>query len=300
MSLQAQQTPASEGTAAQPVAGGLLGQLERTGVMGILNVTTDSFSDGGEYLDPQVAVAHGQAMVAAGADLIDVGGESTRPGATRVTAETELNRVVPVIQALADAGITVSVDTMRAEVAAAAVAAGAQLINDVSGGLADPEMFSVMADTQVYCSLMHWNTQRFDNASGFANHDDAVVDHVYRRLEELTARALKAGVDPAKIIWDPGLGFAKTAQENWELLAGIPRLQEAGFPLLVGASRKRFLVALRTQRGMAASPKDADAASAAITAIASQHKVWAVRVHDVAASRDAVEVAAYWANPLRG
>ncbi|MDO4929341.1 MAG: dihydropteroate synthase [Corynebacterium sp.] len=268
--------------------------IGRTRVMGILNITTDSFSDGGAYLDLPQAIAHAEEMVAAGADIIDVGGESTRPGATRVTAEVETQRVVPVIRELCERGIACSVDTMRATVAAAAVDAGAVLINDVSGGLADPAMYAVMADTAVPCALMHWNTQAFGDAAGQGEHEGDVINHVYTHLQRCTDAALATGVTADNIIWDPGLGFAKNAQENWQLLAGLPRLREAGFPVLVGASRKRFLVALRTERGMEAGPQDADAASAAITALAAQAGAWAVRVHDAAASRDAVTVASYW------
>lgn len=272
----------------------LLAPLERTRVMGILNVTTDSFSDGGQYLDVAAAVAHAQDMHAAGADIVDVGGESTRPGATRVSAAEELARVVPVIEELHALGIPTSVDTMRAPVAAAAVAAGAQLINDVSGGLADPDMFAAMAEAQVPVCLMHWNTDCFGDAAGAAEHRGGVLAHVQRHLSQVTAQALAAGVAETNIVWDPGLGFAKTAAENWELLAGIPQLQAAGYPLLVGASRKRFLVALRTARGLEAAPRDADMASAAVTAMAAREQVWAVRVHNVPASRDAVDAAAQW------
>ena len=215
---------------------------ERTVVMGVLNVTPDSFSDGGAWLDPAAAVAHGRAMVAAGADLVDVGGESTRPGARRPDPATELARIEPVVAALAGAGVGVSIDTMRADVAAAAVRAGAVLVNDVSGGLADPALLPTVARLGVPVVLTHWRGPSALMAT-LAEYDDVVAD-VAAALADRVAAALSAGIDPGLVVVDPGLGFAKDAAHNWALLRGLDRLDALGLPLLVGASRKRFLGAL--------------------------------------------------------
>lgn len=266
-------------------------------VMGIVNVTADSFSDGGRWLDFDAAVSHAHELVAAGADMIDVGGESTRPGAVRVDADVERERVTPVIRALADAGIPTSVDTMRASVAASAAEAGVNMINDVSGGLADEDMFAVMADADLPVCLMHWRTLRFGDAAGRAEHSGGVVADVRATLSDLVDRALAAGVARDNIVLDPGLGFAKSRADNWSLLHALPSLIDGEFPLLVGASRKRFLGAVRTERlpeGTTVVPTDADPATAAVTAISAQMGAWGVRVHDVAVSRDAVDVAAMW------
>lgn len=268
---------------------------KRTLVMGIVNVTEDSFSDGGKWIDIDRAIAHGRELVAQGADMIDVGGESTRPGATRVEPEVEKQRVAPVVQALAEEGIVVSVDTMRASVAEAAVEAGALLLNDVSGGLADGNMYSVMADSKVPVCLMHWRTVRFGDAAGSADHNGDVVKDVHDTLARLTDNAIKAGVAPELITVDPGLGFAKTPQDNWALLKALPEFIAGDYPILVGASRKRFLAAIREDRGMEHGPHLADPATAAVTALSAQLGAWAVRVHDVPVSRDAVDVAAAWA-----
>lgn len=268
---------------------------KRTLVMGIVNVTEDSFSDGGKWIDIDRAIAHGRELVAQGADMIDVGGESTRPGATRVEPEVEKQRVAPVVQALAEEGIVVSVDTMRASVAEAAVEAGALLLNDVSGGLADDNMYSVMADSKVPVCLMHWRTVRFGDAAGSADHNGDVVKDVHATLARLTDNAIKAGVAPELITLDPGLGFAKTPQDNWALLKALPEFIVGDYPILVGASRKRFLAAIREDRGMEHGPHLADPATAAVTALSAQLGAWAVRVHDVPVSRDAVDVAAAWA-----
>lgn len=268
---------------------------KRTLVMGIVNVTEDSFSDGGKWIDIDRAIAHGRELVAQGADMIDVGGESTRPGATRVEPEVEKQRVAPVVQALAEEGIVVSVDTMRASVAEAAVEAGALLLNDVSGGLADDNMYSVMADSKVPVCLMHWRTVRFGDAAGSADHNGDVVKDVHATLARLTDNAIKAGVAPELITLDPGLGFAKTPQDNWALLKALPEFIAGHYPILVGASRKRFLAAIREDRGMEHGPHLSDPATAAVTALSAQLGAWAVRVHDVPVSRDAVDVAAAWA-----
>ncbi|MBG9347798.1 dihydropteroate synthase [Corynebacterium belfantii] len=267
---------------------------ERTAVMGIVNVTEDSFSDGGRWLDIDAAIDHARDLVAAGADIIDVGGESTRPGATRVDPDVERSRVIPVIRALSEEGIATSIDTMRASVAAAAAEAGVKLINDVSGGLADRAMYSVMADTQLPVCLMHWKTVRFGDAAGSADHGGDVVADVHRTLDKLVSSALNADVKEDNITIDPGLGFAKTQEDNWALLRALPEFIAGPYPVLVGASRKRFLIAVRAARGLQTGPVDADPATAAVTAIAAQMGAWCVRVHEVAVSRDAVDVAALW------
>ena len=266
----------------------------RTLVMGIVNVTEDSFSDGGRWIDVDAALAHARELVAAGADMIDVGGESTRPGAVRVEEDVEKQRVVPVIRALHEEGIKTSVDTMRASVASAAAEAGVDLINDVSGGLADKEMYAVMADSGLPVCLMHWRTVQFGSAAGSADHGGDVVRDVHERLAQLSSAALKAGVSADNIVLDPGLGFAKTPQDNWALLKALPSFLEGEFPVLVGASRKRFLAAIREDRGVESSPLLADPATAAVTAISAQMGAWGVRVHEVGVSRDAVDVAAAW------
>ncbi|CAB0694390.1 dihydropteroate synthase [Corynebacterium diphtheriae] len=267
---------------------------ERTAVMGIVNVTEDSFSDGGRWLDIDAAIDHARDLVAAGANIIDVGGESTRPGATRVDPDVERSRVIPVIRALSEEGIATSIDTMRASVAAAAAEAGVKLINDVSGGLADRAMYSVMADTQLPVCLMHWKTVRFGDAAGSADHGGDVVADVHQTLDKLVTSALNAGVKEDNITIDPGLGFAKTQEDNWALLRALPEFIAGPYPVLVGASRKRFLMAVRAARGLQSGPVDADPATAAVTAIAAHMGAWCVRVHEVAVSRDAVDVAALW------
>lgn len=270
-------------------------------VMGIVNVTEDSFSDGGQWLDIDAAIAHGRELVAQGADMIDVGGESTRPGATRVDAAVEAARVAPVIAALAQEGIPTSVDTMRASVAAAAAEAGVALINDVSGGLADPDMYRVMADTDLPVCLMHWRTVQFGDAAGASDHGGDVVRDVHETLGRLVDNALAAGVVRENIVLDPGLGFAKTRVDNWALLNALPSFIGGEFPVLVGASRKRFLSSVRADRGHEVVPADADPATAAVTAISAQMGAWGVRVHNVPVSRDAVDVAAAWnAGGVRG
>ncbi|MGZ4608895.1 MAG: dihydropteroate synthase [Actinomycetes bacterium] len=259
--------------------------------MGVLNVTPDSFSDGGAFLDADAAIAHGLDMAAQGADIVDVGGESTRPGAARVDADEEARRVLPVVRALAAAGVPVSIDTMRAPTAAAAVEAGASLVNDVSGGLADPGMARVVADAHVPFVVMHWRGHSADMAAR-AVYDDVVVDVVTElraRLDDLAAR----GVDLECVVVDPGLGFAKEAAHNWSLLAHLDALQVLGRPLLVGASRKGFLGVLLAGADGRPRPADRrDGATTALSALAAASGAWAVRVHDVAPSADAVRVAA--------
>ncbi|WP_438486670.1 dihydropteroate synthase [Streptomyces sp. S186] len=264
---------------------------DRCAVMGVVNVTPDSFSDGGEWFDTELAVKHGLDLVAQGADIVDVGGESTRPGAPRVDEAEELRRVVPVVRELASAGVVVSVDTMRAAVAAQAVEAGARLVNDVSGGLADPAMVPTVADRHVPFVVMHWRGQSIDmnNRAVYADVVREVVDELAVSLE----RAVAGGVDPERIIVDPGLGFAKEAPHDLALIAQLNRLRALGRPLLVAASRKRFLGRVLAGGEGAAPPpaRERDAATAAVSAIVAREGAWAVRVHEVRASADAVRVA---------
>lgn len=262
-------------------------------VMGVLNVTPDSFSDGGRWLDRDHAVAHGITLAGQGADLVDVGGESTRPGAARVDAATEIERVVPVIGDLSAAGVRVSVDTTRAAVAVAALEAGASVVNDVSGGLADPRMAPVVAEAGVPWVIMHWRGPS-ERMAELASYED-VVGEVRAELVEQVDRAVLAGVDPHRIVLDPGLGFAKTAAHNWQLLRKLGVFVDLGFPVLVGASRKRFLGALLADDDGTPRPPDGrETATAAVSALAASSGAWGVRVHDVASSLDAVAVAAAW------
>jgi dihydropteroate synthase len=274
--------------------------LRRTLVMSVLNVTPDSFSDGGRFVDLDVALEHARAQVAGGADIIDVGGESTRPGAQRIPVDEELRRVVPVIRALAGEGVLVSIDTMRSEVAEAAVNAGAGLVNDVSAGLADPRMHAAVADMPVPYIAMHWrgHSAHMDQLARYAG----VVGEVRAELAQRLAELVAAGVDPDRVVLDPGLGFAKTAEHNWALLAALPELMALGRPVLVGASRKRFLGDLLAARGEPRPVDQRDAATDAITALAAAAGAWAVRVHDVRGSRDAIAVAGAWraAGPTGG
>ncbi|MEV0195497.1 dihydropteroate synthase [Nonomuraea sp. NPDC050691] len=266
---------------------------ERCLVMGVVNVTPDSFSDGGLWFGEEAAVRHGLELVDEGADIVDVGGESTRPGAARVSLEEELARVVPVIRELSARGVAVSVDTMRAEVARAAVEAGARLVNDVSGGLADPDMPRVVADTGVPYVVMHWRGHSADMETRAVYAD--VVTEVREELAKRVDLVLAEGVSEEQIVLDPGLGFAKTADHNWALLAGMPRLAELGYPLLIGASRKRFLGRLLAGDDGAPRPfSRSDDATVAVTALAARAGAWCVRVHKVAPNADAVRVAAAW------
>ncbi len=266
--------------------------------MGVLNVTPDSFSDGGWFLDRDDAIAHGIAMWRRGADLVDVGGESTRPGASRVDAETEIARVVPVIETLSQTGVPVSVDTTRARVAEAALAAGATVINDVSGGLADPGMVKVAAQANVPWILMHWRGHSRDMDS-LATYDD-VVTEVRDELSRRVDLALAGGVDSGALVIDPGLGFAKNAEHNWALLRRLDMLRALGFPVLVGASRKRFLGSLLASADGEPRPPDGrEDATAAISALVAWAGVWGVRVHDVGRTLDAVAVATRLSEVLR-
>jgi dihydropteroate synthase len=251
-------------------------------IMGVLNMTPDSFSDGGEYNRLDTAVGHAVELTEAGAGLIDVGGESTRPGAERLPAEVEQQRVLPVIRELVQRKIVVSIDTMNASTAVAAVSAGAKLINDVSGGLADPGMRRVAAETGVHFVAMHWRGPSDTRAV----YRDVVTD-VRDDLKNRVAELIVSGVDPSRIIIDPGLGFAKDAGHNWQLLGHLRELGILGYPLLIGASRKRFI---GTVLDAAATPKDRDPATAIISALAAEAGVWGVRVHDVAGTKKALDV----------
>jgi dihydropteroate synthase len=262
----------------------------RCAVLGVLNVTPDSFSDGGQFLDHDDAIRHGIALRAAGADLVDVGGESTRPGAVRIDAVTETARVLPVVTDLVAHGVPVSIDTTRAAVAAAAIDAGAVLVNDVSGGLGDPDMATVVAAARVPWVLMHSRGA----ADAHAGYED-VLGEVRAELVARVDAAVLAGVDPALLVLDPGLGFAKNAAHNWALLRRLDVLIALGFPVLVGASRKRFLGQLLADADGTLRPSAGrDLATAVITALVADRGAWGVRVHDVAASMDAVAVAGAW------
>jgi dihydropteroate synthase len=262
--------------------------------MGVVNVTDDSFSDGGLFLDRDRAVEHGVALAADGAAIVDVGGESTRPGATRVDARVETSRVLPVIKELAGQGIRVSIDTMRAEVARAALENGAKIVNDVSGGRADPHMAGLLADAKVPWVLMHWRSVGADRPHEVPAYGDVVAE-VRDELLASADAAVAAGVDPANLIIDPGLGFAKTAEHNWALLRALPEFVGTGIPVLVGASRKRFLGALLAgPDGEPRPPGGRETATAVISALAGLHGAWGVRVHDVRASVDALKVVEAW------
>jgi dihydropteroate synthase len=273
-----------------------LPQLPRCLVMGVLNVTPDSFSDGGRHLGLDAAVAHGLALHDEGADLVDVGGESTRPGAARVPEDEEQARVVPVVRALTEAGVAVSVDTMRASTAAAAVAAGAVLVNDVSGGLADPAMHHEVAGLRVPYVLMHWRAHS-DTMQQRATYADVVAD-VSAELARQRDAAVDAGIDPARLALDPGIGFSKDHAQNWAVLSALDRFQALGHAVLVGTSRKRFLgelLAAPGPDGELRPPRERDDATTATTALAAALGAWCVRVHAVRSSADAVRVTSRWA-----
>jgi dihydropteroate synthase len=259
--------------------------LERTLVMGILNVTPDSFADGGRHFDFESAINRAKEMISEGVDVIDVGGESTRPGADRVTEEIERDRVIPVITELAELGITLSIDTTRANIAQAAIGAGATIVNDVSGGLADSKMAALIASNPtIQYVAMHWrgHSKDMQKAAEYKN----VVSEVRDELEDRVIALTKSGVLPEQIILDPGIGFAKTSEHNWELLKNIDRLNLLGFPVLVGVSRKRFLGDLLG----APSADDRESASIALTTYLAKAGVWGVRTHSVKPHRDAIAV----------
>lgn len=263
-------------------------------VMGVVNVTPDSFSDGGEWFEPAAAIKHGHELLAEGADLLDVGGESTRPGAERPTPAEELRRVIPVIEALAATGAVLSIDTMRADVAALALDAGASMVNDVSGGLADPDMLPLVAERKVPYVCMHWRGHSADMQDR-ATYGDVVAEVIAELRLRIDAMA-GAGIDLSRVALDPGLGFAKNAGHNWEILRRLPEFAALELPLLIGASRKAFLGRLLADAATGA-PRPAvrrDDASAAVSALAAAAGAWCVRAHAVAASADAVRVAARW------
>jgi len=269
--------------------------LERTAVMGICNVTPDSFACDGRYFEADAAVGHAEAMLTSGADLVDVGGESTRPGAGRIDLAEELRRVVPVVERLARVGAVVSVDTMRSEVALAAAEAGACLINDVSGGLADGAMLKVMADIAKPCVLSHWRgpSKQMDQLDHYSDPARQVAEELAERL----AAAEAAGIALTRVVLDPGLGFAKVGSTNWRVLAGIEHLVALGQPLLLGGSRKRFLGSVLGVAEPAAAKgqwERFDAATAALSTLAAQAGLWCVRVHHVAPNLDAVKVGYAW------
>ncbi|CAN5664946.1 dihydropteroate synthase [soil metagenome] len=263
-------------------------------VLGIVNVTDDSFSDGGRYLAPEDAIAHGLRLVAQGAAVIDVGGESTRPGAVRFDPRDELTRVLPVVKGLAAQGVTVSIDTMHAVVAEAALEHGARIVNDVSGGRADPAMAAVVAAAGVPWILMHWRSVGPTQTHEVPPYGDVVAE-VRSELLRAVDAAVAAGVDQQNLIIDPGLGFAKTGQHNWALLQALPEFVATGIPVLIGASRKRFLGTLLADSDDAARPPDGrETATAVISALAATRGAWGVRVHDVRATVDALKVVHAW------
>jgi dihydropteroate synthase len=267
-------------------------KFERPRVMGVLNVTPDSFSDGGEFITEQSALDHARLLEMAGADIIDVGGESTRPGAERVEPSVEQARVIPVIRAIKrELDTTVSIDTMNSSTARAAVEAGAEIINDVSGGLADPAMFQVAAETGATLVLSHW--RGFSNIMDTQNfYHDIAVD-VARELSERVDAAIAAGVARDKIVIDPGLGFAKDMKQNWQLVARLDELEALSLPILVGASRKRFIAgAIDPEEPAQVSNERRDVATAVLTALLLQRKLWGIRVHNVLATTDTIRVVA--------
>jgi len=267
-----------------------LPQPGRTLVVGVVNVTPDSFSDGGEWFDLGAAITHGLDLLAEGADIIDVGGESTRPGATRPEVAEELRRVLPVIRELAAAGACVSIDTMRAAVAALAIAAGARLVNDVSGGKADDRMLHLVAESGVPYVCMHWRGHSEDMQSKASYAD--VVTEVIAELGQQLDEAVSAGVAADKLIIDPGFGFAKTGEHNWHLLQRLEEFDVLGRPMLAGVSRKAFLgVLLADSEGSPRPAKQRDDATTALTTVLALRGVWGVRVHSVRAGRDAIAVA---------
>ena len=273
-----------------------LAAKDRCLVMGVVNVTPDSFSDGGLWYGADTAIAHGLELAAQGADIVDVGGESTRPGAQRIDEDEELRRVGPVVTELVRAGLPVSIDTMRARVAEFALDAGAQLVNDVSGGLADPDMPRLVAAAGVSYVVVHWRGHSRDMYSRavYADVVTEVRDELARRVDAVVA----AGVDPGRVVLDPGLGFGKRAEHNWPLLSNLDELSTlAGtrYPVLVGASRKGFLgKLLAASDGTPAPFAERDEATVAVTALAAAAGAWCVRVHQVPANADAVRVAAAW------
>lgn len=266
-----------------------------TEIWGIVNVTPDSFSDGGRHSDPTSAIAHARLLREQGAHVLDIGGESTRPGSQRVPLEVEQARVIPVIEALTAEGAVTSIDTMNAATAVAAVAAGARYVNDVAGGLADPDMLAAVASTNAHFVVGHW---RGPSADMYARAEYVdVAREVAGEVHDRVAAALAAGISPDRIVVDPGVGFAKTAEQNWELLRGLDRIVGLGHRVLIGTSRKRFFTAVL---GEDADETRRDLATAVTSVLSADAGAWAVRVHDVAATRDALAVHAAWKGTPRG
>lgn len=265
-----------------------LRNLDRTLVMGVLNVTPDSFSDGGRFFDSKVAINHALQMITDGADIIDIGGESTRPGSDRISAQEELDRVMPVISALVDSGVAISIDTMRIEVAQEAIEAGACMVNDVSGGKSDPEILNYVASLETPFILMHWRgTSNIMNT--LTDYQDVVVD-VTAEISKQVDVAVAAGIARERIVIDPGIGFAKTVDQNWPILKHLDVLEGLGLPILMGASRKKFLGELLAKEGVARDSDERESATTAISTLMAVRELWAVRVHDVKSSSDAIAV----------
>ena len=265
-----------------------LRKLDRTLVMGVLNVTPDSFSDGGRFNDSTIATNHALQMISDGANIIDIGGESTRPGSDRISVQEELDRVIPVISRLAATGVAISIDTMRVEVAKAAVAAGACMVNDVSGGKADPEMLGYIAALNTPYILMHWRGPS-NIMNSLTDYDDVVAD-VTAEISQQVDVAVSAGIARERIAIDPGIGFAKTVDQNWPILKHLDVLEGLGLPILMGASRKKFLGELLAKDGVARELEERESATTAISTLMAARGLWAVRVHDVKSSSDAIAV----------
>ena len=265
-----------------------LRKLDRTLVMGVLNVTPDSFSDGGRFDDTEIAISHALQMIEDGADIIDIGGESTRPGSERISVQVELDRVLPVIAGLVNSGVAISIDTMRAEVARAAIEAGACMINDVSGGKSDPEILSYVSTLTVPYILMHWRGPS-NIMNTLTDYNDVVAD-VTSEVSKQVEVAVAAGIARERIAIDPGIGFAKTVDQNWPILKHLEVLEGLGLPILMGASRKKFLGELLAKDGVARDSDERESATTAISTLMAARGLWAVRVHDVKPTRDAIAV----------
>jgi dihydropteroate synthase len=265
-----------------------LRNLDRTLVMGVLNVTPDSFSDGGRFIDAKIATSHALQMIKDGADIIDIGGESTRPGSDRISAQEELDRVLPVISALVDSGVAISIDTMRAEVAQEAIEAGACMVNDVSGGKSDPTILDFVASLNSPYILMHWRGPS-NIMNTLTDYDDVVAD-VTAEIGKQVDVAVAAGIARERIVIDPGIGFAKTVDQNWPILKHLDVLEGLGLPILMGASRKKFLGELLAVDGVARDSDERESATTAISTLMAARGLWAVRVHDVKSSSDAIAV----------
>ena len=265
-----------------------LRKLDRTLVMGVLNVTPDSFSDGGRFDDTEIAISHALQMIEDGADIVDIGGESTRPGSDRISVQEELDRVLPVISVLANSGVAISIDTMRAEVARAAIDAGACVVNDVSGGKSDPEMLSYVSTLTVPYILMHWRGPS-NIMNTLTDYNDVVAD-VTSEISKQVDVAVAAGIARERIAIDPGIGFAKTVDQNWPILKHLEVLEGLGLPILMGASRKKFLGELLAKDGVARDSDERESATTAISTLMAARGLWAVRVHDVKPTRDAIAV----------